>query len=99
MNDFKLMADGYRMLAEKGKISQEDADKEIAIYDFLGKCSQADFYRLFNSGAFNGIIDMYVHQALVRTMVDTELELDTIERVRGELRRLLDEKQAGEICE
>ena len=95
MNGFKLMADSYRQLVEQGKISQEDAERDIVTYDFLATCKQEDFYRLFNSGAFNDIVKAYMHKALEGAGVDNE----TTNKVMEELRWLFDTKQAREVCE
>ena len=95
MNGFKSMADSYRTLVEQGKISQADAERDIVTYDFLATCKQDDFYRLFNSGAFNDIVKAYVRKALEGAGVDNE----TTSKVMEELRWLFDTKQAREIGE
>lgn len=95
MNGFKLMADSYRTLVEQGKISQEDAEKEISTYEFLAACKQEDLYRMVDTGAFNDIMKAYMRKALRDVDVDNKTE----SKVMEELRWLLDTRQAREICE
>ena len=95
MNGYKLMSDSYKQLVQQGKISQEDADKEIAVYDFLSTCKQNDFYRLVDSGAFNDIMKAYMRKALRDADVDSETESKVMEHLRW----LFDTKRAREICE
>ena len=55
-----MLAESYRKAAQAGIISKEEADKECRIYDFLGTCDDEDFYRLFDSTAFNEIAKSYM---------------------------------------
>ena len=95
MNGFEMIAEQYKELLKQEKIDEQTANKEIRIYDFLAECEKDDFYRLFNSGAFNDIVKAYVHKALEGAGVDNE----TTSKVMEELRWLFDTKQAREICE
>lgn len=99
MNGFTLAADSYRQAAKQGKIGKEEADQFCRIYDFLGACSQNDFYRLFDSSAFNEIAKDYMRLA-VRELVDEgTLDEDQGKAVRNRFSLLFDEKQAKEVCE
>lgn len=90
MNGFTLLAGSYR------KTGQEH---EADLYDFLGSCSEDDFYKLFDSSAFNEITMCYVRRA-VRELVDEgKLEDEQARSVRNRVSLLFDEKQAKEVCE
>lgn len=95
MNGYTVMADSYKKAIEQGKISKEDAEPEIRIFEFLSTCSQDDIYRLVNSSAFNDVIKAYMNKAIKNSKLIKEDE----ERVLNELRYLFDEKTAKEICE
>ena len=94
MNGFKLMSDGYKQLMKQGKLTPEQADPEIRIFDFLADCSTDDLYRLMDSSAFNDILKSYVAAAC------DEAELSDTQKssVMGALRWLLDTKRARDIC-
>lgn len=95
MNGFSVMADSYRKMVSEGKITSKAAESDIRIYDFLGKCNKDDFYRLFDTSAFNDILKAYTRAALK----NADLDEDTIRQVMNELRFLLEEKCAKEVCE
>lgn len=94
MNGFKMLADSYKKLVEQGKMKEEDAAPEIRVLEFLGTCSQDDYYRMVNSSAFNDIMENYFRAALV----NAELDEDAIDRVMEEFHYLLDGKTAKEVC-
>lgn len=93
MNGYKLMADSYRKLADQGKITKENADKETRIYDFLATCSQDDFCRMVDSSAFNDIIKGYLRMAVRNAELDEKAE----NKMMNEIRHLFDEKTAKEV--
>lgn len=95
MNGFKLMADSYKKAGEQGKIPMELVEKEVRVFEFLGDCSQDDFYRLFDSGAFNDILKAYMHKACVGAGLDDKQIL----AVSQELKYLLDGNTSKEVCE
>lgn len=64
MNGFTMMSDSYKSLVKQGKITQEEANPEIRIFDFLATCSEDDFCRLVDSGAFNDIIRAFADIAI-----------------------------------
>ncbi len=99
MNGFTLLADSYRKAAEQGKISKEQADQSCRIYDFLGTCTQEDFYTLFDSSAFNEIAKDYMRLAVRELVEEGTLEEDQGRAVRNRFALLFDEKQAKEVCE
>ena len=99
MNGFKILSDTYRKAAEDGQISKEQADKDCRIYDFLSTCDDDDFYRLFDSSAFNEIAKSYMRLAVKRLVANGTLEEEQGTAVRNEFAFLFDEKQAKEVCE
>ena len=99
MNGFKLMADSYRKAAEEGKISKEQADKDCRIFDFLGTCDDDDFYKLFDSSAFNEIAKSYMRLAVKELVSEGTIDEDQGKAVRNRFSLLFDEKQSKEVCE
>ena len=95
MNGYEMTAQSYRVLLERGQIDKEEAERKIAVFDFLGSCSQAQIYDLFDSSAFNTIVKDYVRLALKNTETDEE----TSENILQELRWLFDTKSAKEVSE
>ena len=99
MNGFKLMADSYRKAAEEGKISKEQVDKDCRIFDFLGTCDDDDFYKLFDSSAFNEIAKSYMRLAVKELVSEGTIDEDQGKAVRNRFSLLFDEKQSKEVCE
>lgn len=99
MNGFKLMADSYRKVAEEGKISKEQADKVCRIFDFLSTCDDDDFYKLFDSSAFNEIAKSYMRLAVKELVSEGTIDEDQGKAVRNRFSLLFDEKQAKDVCE
>lgn len=95
MNGFTIMADDYRELVKQGKIKEEDAIREIKVYDFLGSCDQSDFYRLIDSSAFNEIIKAFCKKA----MKNVGLERESISKAMAELEWLFDTTTCRDVCE
>lgn len=95
MDGFSMMIEFNKRLLEQGEISKETAEKENRIYSFLAECEQSDFYRMFDTGAFNEIIKAYTRKALQGTGADEE----TISKAMNELRWIFDTMQANEVCE
>lgn len=90
MNGFTVLAQTYRNAGQ---------EHEADLYDFLGTCRGDDFYKLFDSSAFNEICMSYVRKA-VRELVDEEtLEDEQATAVRNRVSLLFDETQAKEVCE
>lgn len=96
MNGFKMLADSYRKAAAEGKLAQEQADKECKVLDFLATCDDDDFYHLFDSSAINEIMMSYVRKAVNNV---SELSDEQRMAVRNEVKMLLSEYTAKEICE
>lgn len=95
MNGYTALANSYRKLMEQGKIKEEDAKREIAVYDFLGTCDQSDFYRMIDSSAFNDIIRIFCK----KSMENANLNEKSIASVMKELEWLFDTKICREVCE
>ncbi len=93
MNGFKMMADSYRKLVNDGTITEEQAKRDIEIYDFLATCDNDDFCRMVDSSAFNDIIRAFLHKAVK----DANVTKKTEEKLLGQLRYLFDEMTAKEV--
>ena len=97
MNGYKLSADTYRKAAKENKITQEQADKECKVLDFLAICDEEDICNLFNSSAFNEIARSYLRIA-VRELVDEGIiDYEQARAVRNRFSLLFDEKLAQEV--
>jgi len=84
MNGYKLTADSYRKAAKEGKITQEQADKDCRIFDFLAECDEGDFYRLFDSTAFNSIFKGYVQKIIDELCEsDDDEQAEAAQKIRG----------------
>ncbi len=99
MNGFTMQAESYRLAAEHGKIDKEYAEKQARIFDFLGTCDQDDFYRLFDSSAFNEIACSYLRLAVRELVEEGTIDEDQGKAVRNRFRLLFDEKRSDEVCE
>lgn len=97
MNGFKVMADSYRKLASAGEITQEQADKECRIFDFLATCDDDDICRLFDSSAFNDIAKAYLKVAVAELTDEGTINEEQAEKVRNRFSVLFSEKRANEI--
>lgn len=99
MNGFKMMADSYRKAAAEGKISKEQADKDCRIYDFLATCDEDDFYKLFNSSAFNEIAKSYMRLAVKELVEEDVIDEEQGQAVRNRFSLLFSEKTAKDVCD
>lgn len=95
MNGFKSIAEGYRNLVKQGKITEEQAKRNIEIYEFLATCDTDDFCTMIDSSAFNDIIRGFVKLAVKKADLDQKSQ----EKVIDQLRWLFDEKTAKEILD
>lgn len=93
MNGFTMMADSYRYLVKEGELTEEQAKRDIEIYDFLATCNQDDFCRMIDSSAFNDIIIAFLKKA----MKGAELDKESEDRMLNELRYLFDGMTAKEV--
>lgn len=93
MNGYKMISDSYKKLADEGKISREDAEKEIRIYDFLATCDIDDLCRIVDSSAFNDIIRAFVKMAVKNADIDEESQ----NKVISQLHWIFDEKSAKDL--
>lgn len=97
MKEYRVFADTYRKEAEKGNLSQKEAEKVARIYDFLAECDQDDIFNLFDSSAFNEIAKSYMRLA-VRELVEEEtIEEEQARAIRNRFSLLFDEKKAKEV--
>lgn len=97
MNGFELMAESFRKAAATNLISQEEANKEIRIYDFLSSCTGEDINRLFDSGAFNEIAKAYLRRATAELVDEEVIDDDQASAIRNRFRVLFSEKTASEV--
>ena len=93
MNDYTMMINSYKHLAEKGKISKELAEKEIRIYEILSSCDKEDLCRMVDSGAFNDIIRGYLKLAVENADISAEDKV----KIRLQLSQAFDEKTAKDV--
>ena len=96
MNGFSILADTYRRAAEQGTVPREYAEKMCKNLDILATCDVEDFYYLFDSCAFNEILMSYVRKAVNNISILTKEQRAA---VRNEVKTLLEETTAKEICE
>ena len=97
MNGFQLQADAYRKAAEQGKITQEQAEKECKVFDFLATCDDEDICNLFNSSAFNEIAKSYMRLAVRELADEGVIDEEQATAVRNRYSLLFDEKRAQEV--
>lgn len=90
MNGFSVLAQTHR------KAGQEHV---ADLYDFLGTCKGDDFYKLFDSSAFNEIVMSYVRKAVRELADEGTLDDEQATAVRNRVSLLFDEMQAKEVCE
>lgn len=63
INGFDIIAKSYKRVLEDRKHTPEEADElraNIRVYETLTTFDKKDFYRAFDSGAFNDIIKGYI---------------------------------------
>ena len=99
MNGYEIMSNSYKKPAEEGKISNETAEKECRIFDFLATCDEDDIYKLFDSSAFNEIVKSYVRIAVRELASEETITEVQAKAVRNRLSLLFDEKTAKDVCE
>lgn len=97
LNGFKIISLSYEKLAEQGVISAAKAEKECKIYDFLANCDEDDFFKLFDSSAFNEIVMNYVRRAVWELAEEGVLEEDQGYAVRDRVHLLFSECSAKQI--
>jgi hypothetical protein len=97
MNGFKMMADSYRKLADEGKITKEQAEKDCKSFDFLSGCDQEDICNLFDSGAFNEISKGYMRLAVKELIEENVIDEEQGRAVRNRFALLFSEKTAKEV--
>ena len=97
MNGFKIMADSYRKLADEGKITKEQAEKDCKAYDFLATCDDEDICNLFDSGAFNEISKGYMRLAVKELIEENVIDEEQGRAVRNRFSLLFSEKTANEV--
>lgn len=93
MNGYQMTADSYRKLLEiKKDLNREAIEKKIKALDFLATCDNEEIIELFNSSAFNDIVNGYFEMAID----NMGLEAETKSGLLNELRYLFDTKTADE---
>lgn len=98
MNGYKIMADSYRLAAEQGKISKEQADQNCRLFDFLASCSKSDIYTLADSGAFDEIARAYMQEAVKQLVNEGTITEEQGQAVRNRFAALYDEMAAEQVC-
>ena len=98
MNGYTMLAESYKKLLKEGKVTEEEAKKNIKVMEFLAECSEEEINIMFDSAAFNEIMKAYVRRAINNADLGEEEEKEEIKsKIMNELRWLLSEKTAGEI--
>lgn len=97
MNGFEIMAETYRKAAAENKISQEQAAKQIRIYDFLSTCTDEDINSLFDSAAFNEIAKGYLRRAAAELVEENVIDEDQAAAIKRRFSLLFSEKKASEV--
>ena len=82
LNGYKLLADSYRHLINKGEITADaEVMRKIEIYDFLSTCSQDDICTLVDSSACNSIITAYCSKAMDNAGCDGKTKDDVLHQL------------------
>ena len=97
MNGFTMMADSYRKLADEGKITKEEAEKDCKAFDFLSSCDQDDINNLFDSGAFNDIAKSYMRIAVKELIEESVIDEEQGRAIRNRFALLFSEKTAKDV--
>ena len=95
MNGYKIMAESYEKLVEQRKMTTEQAEPQIRVYEFLAGCTKEDFCRIMDSSALNDIIKAYIRKACE----DAGLGEEQTAAVSESLRMLLDTMTASEVLQ
>ena len=95
MNGYTLLAESYRKAAAEGKIAEEEAEKNIRVYEFLATCDLYDKCIMVDSSAFNDIIRGYLQMALLNAELDEKSQKKALEQLRW----IFDECSAKEVLE
>ena len=95
MNRYKIWAECFKKMMDKGKIDKETAEKEIRIYEFLATCDKDDLCRMVDSTAFNDIIRAFLKMAIDNADIDERAK----ENIKNQLRWIFDEKSAKEVLQ
>jgi len=101
LNGFEITAQGYRKLAQEGKISRQEAGSMAFIYDSLGSIAEMPegVNTIADSTIVNEIFKGYVRKA-VNTLVNAgTLDEEQGQAVKNEFSYLLDTVTADEINE
>jgi hypothetical protein len=90
MNGFSLLAEAYR---------KNNQAHEAHLMDFLSECKEDDFYKLFDSSAFNEICMSYVRRAVKELVNEETITDDQAVAVRNRVSVLFSEVTAKDICQ
>ena len=99
MNGFSILSDSYRKAAERGEITQEQANHDCRLFDFLADCSESDIYTLFDSSAFNEIAKSYMRLTVRELVSEGIIDEEQGQAVKNRFALLFDEKRAKEVIE
>lgn len=95
MNGYKTMAEIYEKSVELGKMTAEQAEPQIRVYEFLASCDKSDLGRIIDSAALNDFIKAYTQKACEDAGLDKEQQA----AVSESLRMLLDTMTAREVLQ
>ena len=97
MTGYEIMSKSLQKAADENKISQEDAAKQIRLYDFLNTCTDEDICSLFDTGAFNDIARSYLRKAATELVDEEVIDEDQAQAIKNRFSLLFSEKTASEV--
>lgn len=95
MNRFQLDIESYKQMLENNSkdIDRDYIMSEIKALEPFAERTEEEIIKLFDSGAFNEVMTAYCKKAMLNCKVDDE----TIDKVMGEIKWLLDTEKASQI--
>ena len=97
MNGFKMLSDSYRKLSEQGKITEQEAEQQCRVLDFLSTCNDNELCMMFDTGAFNEIAKSYMRLTVKQLEAEGTIDEEQARAIRNRYSLLFDEKQAAEV--
>lgn len=95
MNNFQSDIEAYRQILDSNRkdIDREYIKAEIKALEPFAERTEEEIIKMFDSGAFNEVMTAYCKKAMQNCKIDDE----TIDKVMGEIKWLLDTEKASQI--
>lgn len=95
MNGYELIAKSYETLIKRDdpQIDREACKSKIKVYRALASLSESEILEIFNSGAFNDVLNGYCRMALNNCKVKS----DKVSEIMDEIKWLLDTMSAEQV--